>query len=133
MGVLDAPEADYEALLRHKADKHKDPKYKLGWLYNKPQDLEISELKGYVPVTESAADTKGGVAAKKLVKVGDLVLGKVPIEQHHARQKALTQRTHLQRSNVRNAHRDEMRKVQRSVGSETELSAGDIQSEVTKL
>lgn len=127
---LDTPEADYDELMRKSAQPHEKKDSHLCYLHDKEQNLQLMEMRGYEPVTTSVADKVGGVAAKKLVKVGDLVLSRLPMEIHNKRQAALAQKTHRMRTDVRDAHREEMRKVAAQTKSTVELSTGDIQTEV---
>lgn len=132
MGVLDTPEADYDLLMTESAKPHqkefKDDHF--CYLRDTKEDLNIAELRGYVPVTKKVSGTAGGTSAKTLVKVGDLVLGRLPGDIHKKRQAALTEKTFRMRTNVRDKHRDDMRKIQRQTGDAVELSTGDIQTEV---
>ncbi len=130
--ALDTPEADYDTLMRASAEPAKK-EFKddhLCYLKDEKENLNVSELRGYIPVTKKVSGTVGGTSAKTLVKVGDLVLSRLPGEVHRARQKALTEKTYRMRTNVRDKHRDDRRKVQRQTGDKTELSTGDIQTEV---
>jgi hypothetical protein len=132
MAGIETPEADYDLLMRKSAEPHqkKDKDGHYCYLEDKPENLNIQELRGYEPVTTSVADKAGGQSAKKLVKVGDLVLGRLPKEVHEKRQAALAAKTHRMRTNVRDQHRDDMRKAARQAGEKRDLSTGDIQTEV---
>ena len=131
MSNLDNPEMDYDDILAAKAAKHADPKYHLAYIRDKPNNLEIQEMRGYEPVTESKSDGKGGMTARKLVKVGDLVLAKLPIEVYNARKKGLAAKgTRKMRGLAQSARRS----INQAAGrhGEGDMATGEIRSEVTK-
>lgn len=131
MGSLDNPEMDYDDIMKEKAKKHASPDHHLCFLRDKPTNLELQEIRGYVPVTESTSDEKGGVSAKKLVKVGDTVLAKLPNTIHKARQNALAKKN---RKQVRTVQESARLAINKAAGkhADGDMSTGDIRTEVSK-
>lgn len=129
---IEDPDADYDDLMTALARPHQSPDYHLCWLDNKELNLEQMEMRGYTPVNGAVADAKGGQSAKQLVKLGSMVLARLPRDVHEARLKKLADRKRRMQQTLKQRHVDEMGKAAASARVEEELSTGDIQEEVTR-
>lgn len=131
MGILDNPEMDYDDIMKEKAKQHESKDFHLCFLRDKPTNLELQEIRGYVPVTESSSDKAGGVAARRLVKVGDTVLARLPNVVYKARQNALKEKNRRQMASVRESARLAINKAA-GKHADGDMSTGDVRTEVTK-